>query len=692
MTSGFRTAAEPGTPTILVIDDEESMRSMLVEALGDQGYAVVTAADGDSAVLKVQAARFDIVLCDLKMPGIDGIETIKQIRAIDPDIEVIIITGHGTLEGAIEGLRHGAFDFLQKPLVLRDLFFSIGKALERRDLLERLGLFELSRTIFSTLEPDDLYRRVVQSAIQVLRGDDASLMLLDGKGTLQIALSTSLQQEILDETHLAMGERIAGRVALQPEPVVINEDAARDERFAGVTPMRPISASIVCPLTMRGELLGVLNVNRVKIPGRYTEHDRRNAMILSSLVALALGNARLHNELQARLKQLGDTQEEVIQSEKMTALGNLLSGVAHELNNPLCGILGYAQLLQQSVTDPKVRKGIEVIVREGDRAARIVSNLLTFARREKVEKKPLGLNGVIMKTLEKKAYDLKVSRIEVKADLDPRLPFVLGDFHQLQVVLGHLITNAQQAMFEANGGGVLEIRSERRQGTVVVTLSDNGPGIPAEHVRRIFDPFFTTKEVGKGTGLGLSVSQAIMRDHGGMLKQSGKPGRGATFILELPEAPPETVEAAAPAAASAGAGQPEALPPAGPRILVADAEAHVLDLLVELLRGMGYRVDTAESADGALAKVRAGVYDALIADYALPHLSGKALLDILRAEKPSLARRVIFLASDTADPRLLEFATVSGSFLLGKPFDLETMREAIRRVLDAPRAERATVH
>jgi signal transduction histidine kinase/DNA-binding NarL/FixJ family response regulator len=694
MTSGFRTAAEPGVPSILIIDDEESMRNMLTQALTDQGYAVATAADGHAAVRKVQAARFDIALCDLKMPGIDGIETLKQIKSINPDLEIIIITAHGTMESAIESLRHGAFDFLQKPLVLQDLFFSIGKALERRDLLERLGLFELSRTIFSTLDPDELYRRVVQSAVQVLRADDASLMLLDGKGALQIALSTSLQQEILSETHLAMGERIAGRVALQPEPVVINEDAARDERFAGITPLRRINAAIVCPLTMRGELLGVLNVSRVRIPGRYTERDRRNAMILASLVALALGNARLHNDLQARLQQLSDTQEEVIQSEKMTALGSMLSGVAHELNNPLCGILGYAQLLQQSITDPKVRKGIEVIVREGDRAARIVSNLLTFARREKAERKPLGLNGVILKTLEKKAYDLKVSRIEVKADLDPRLPYVLGDYHQLQTVFLNLIANAQQAMFEAHGRGALTLRSEWQDGNVVVTLSDDGPGIRPEHARRVFDPFFTTKEVGKGSGLGLSVSLAIVRDHGGVLKLTSAPGRGATFVVELPvaEAQAPQREAAAGEPAWDATGTPGAAPAAGPRILVADGEGHVVDLLVELLRGMGYRVDTAETGDRAMAKVRSGQYDALIADYALPRLDGKALLDVLRAERPSLARRVIFMASDTANPRLLEFATTSGSLLLGKPFDLETVREAVRRVLEAPRADPAAVH
>src|SRR5207245_10361193 len=258
-------------------------------------------------------------------------------------------------------------------------------------------------------------------------------------------------------------------------------------------------------------------------------------LILSSLVALALGNARLHKELRVRLQQIQDTREEIIQNEKMLALGNLLSGVAHELNNPLCGVLGYAQLLQQGNADAKIRKGVEVIVREAERAAKIVSNLLTFARREKPEKKPRGLNGVLMKTIERKAYDLKVCRVEVKADLDPKLPLVLGDFHQLMVAFGNLITNAEQAMFDANGKGILSIKSDARDGRVFVTLSDDGPGIPAENARRVFDPFFTTREIGKGVGLGLSVCFAIVRDHCGVIRVVAPgAGRGATLVIELP--------------------------------------------------------------------------------------------------------------------------------------------------------------
>jgi signal transduction histidine kinase/DNA-binding response OmpR family regulator len=682
--SGFQTTAETRRPRVLVIDDEPSVRDFLTDALTQNDFAVDVAEDGQMAIDMARSARFDVALCDLVLPGLGGLETVEQLKKIDPDIEVIIITGYGTFENAVQSLRKGALDFLQKPLVIKELILSLDRALERRDLRERVGLFDLSRTIFSTLDLDELYGRVVKSAIQVLRGDDASLMLHDENGKLFIAVSTSLQHEILAGTHLTLGERIAGRVAQQPEPVVINEDVTRDERFGGVRPMRPIHASIVCPLMMRGQLIGVLNVNRVKIPDRYTEHDRRNAMILSSLVALALGNASLHKELQVRLQQLSDAQEEMIQSEKMTALGNLLSGVAHELNNPLCGILGYAQLLMRDEIDPKVSKGVTVIAREAERAAEIVGKLLTFARREKPEKRPLGINGVILKTLERKSFDLKVSKIDIRADLDPKVPLVMGNFHQLQVVFGHLIQNAQQVMFESKGGGVLAFRTEEKDGRVIATISDDGPGFPEDHARRVFDPFFTTRQVGKGAGLGLSVCFAILRDHGGSIRAAGDPGRGACFTIEIPIASPEALkeaQRAEPADGQTGAGE-DAGPAAGPRILVSDGETHVQDLLVHLLDDMGYRFDTADGREGALEKIRSGSYDALIADFSMPHLEGPDLLKTLRAERPDLAQRVIFLSSDPTDPTVREFTSMFGSPLIGKPFSLDAIRTALRRIVE----------
>ena len=281
-----RLLAGPVPASLLVVDDEPQVRTVLKDALGESGFSVDVAADGESAILKARTTPYDVAICDLKMPGIDGLETISRIRQINPDIQFIILTAHGTLESAIESLRMGAFDFLQKPVVLKDLQFSIGRALERRNLLERSALFDLSRTIFSTLDTDELYGRLVQTAMEILRADDASLMLLDENRELYIARSTSRDIDNLTATRLALGERVAGRVAQQAEPAVINDDVAVDGRFDGVTSQRRIRAAIVCPLTMRGELIGVLSVNRLKQEISYTERDRRSAHLPPSLAPL----------------------------------------------------------------------------------------------------------------------------------------------------------------------------------------------------------------------------------------------------------------------------------------------------------------------------------------------------------------------------------------------------------------------
>jgi signal transduction histidine kinase/DNA-binding NarL/FixJ family response regulator len=675
----------PENARILIIDDDEQTRGFFRRVLGDQGYSMAEAADGAAAVEMVRGARYDVAIVDLAMPGIDGLQAIEQIRALNADIELIITTGHGTLENAIESMRRGAFDFLPKPVRSKDLQFSVGRALERHDLRERLGLYELSRTLFATLEPEDLYGRVAQSAMQVLRADDASLMLLDENRDLGIAFSTSLRREEAVKVRQALGERIAGRVAQWPEPVVIDEDVSLDQRFLGIEALRPIHAAVVCPLTMRSQLIGVLNVNRVGIHERFTERDRRNAMVLASLVALALGNARLHKELGTRLRQLHDTQEEVIQNEKMTSLGSLLAGVAHELNNPLCGVLGYAQLLLQGDADPKQRKGIEIISREAERASRIVNSLLAFARRDKPEKRPYSINAVVLKALERKSHELKACRIVIEADLDSTLPMVLGDPHQLQVLLANLITNAQQSMFEAHGGGTLAIRSVTEGGRLVITVSDDGPGIPRENMRRVFDPFFTTREIGQGPGLGLSVCFAIARDHGGKIRLDTRREKGAQFIVELPIASREEVERTAGEAEPVSAGEAAAVPPGpsaprAPRILVADGEPHVQDVLLELLADMGYGAEAVGTGEGALARLRSEAFDAVIADFTMPLLDGRRFVDSLRSECPDMGRRTIYLTGDTRNSLTIEFALGSGGLVVGKPFSLEALRAAVRRV------------
>ncbi|PYR55981.1 MAG: hypothetical protein DMF91_23025, partial [Acidobacteria bacterium] len=232
-----------------------------------------------------------------------------------------------------------------------------------------------------------------------------------------------------------------------------------------------------------------------------------------------------------------DIYHQLLQAEKMAALGQTISGVAHELNNPLATILSWAERLSQRTTlEPAVRRGLDTIFSESERAARIVRNLLTFARKRQTTRAMVDINQVVRETLALRAYEQRVSNVAVIDALAAGLPQVFADGHQVQQVLLNLIINAEQAMLQANGRGVLVLRTwhDPDQESVVLEINDDGPGIPDEVQPKIFDPFFTTKEVGKGTGLGLTVAYAIVQEHGGRIRLESRVNSGTSFYVEMP--------------------------------------------------------------------------------------------------------------------------------------------------------------
>ncbi|HEY82461.1 MAG TPA: PAS domain S-box protein [Dehalococcoidia bacterium] len=229
-------------------------------------------------------------------------------------------------------------------------------------------------------------------------------------------------------------------------------------------------------------------------------------------------------------------QEQLILADRLASLGELASGIAHELNNPLTSIVGFSDLLSGEDLPERVKEDLKVINKEAHRAAGIVKNLLAFARKHPETKEPVDINEVIRQVLELRAYEQKVHNIEVKTHLAPDLPKVMANAFQLQQVFLNIIINAEYFMIEAHKRGTLTITTERVGDIVRASFADDGPGIPKENLRRIFNPFFTTKEVGKGTGLGLSICHGIVAEHGGRIYAESELGKGATFTVELPVA------------------------------------------------------------------------------------------------------------------------------------------------------------
>jgi two-component system NtrC family sensor kinase len=241
------------------------------------------------------------------------------------------------------------------------------------------------------------------------------------------------------------------------------------------------------------------------------------------------------NERRRAEEEKHKMEEQLQISGRLAAVGELVAGVAHELNNPLAAIQAYAQLLnERDDLDDTTKSDVDTIYSQAQRASRITGNLLSFARQTKPEKHPVSINEAIERSLELHNYRMKVNNIEVTTELETGLPETMADFHQLQEVFVNLITNAEQAMTEAHGRGELVVKTRKLGDMIQAEVTDDGPGIPEKNLKRIFDPFFTTKEVGKGTGLGLSICYGIVQEHGGRLYARSKPGEGTTFVVEIP--------------------------------------------------------------------------------------------------------------------------------------------------------------
>ena len=374
--------------------------------------------------------------------------------------------------------------------------------------------------------------------------------------------------------------------------------------------------------------------------------------------------------------QSRDLYQQLLQAEKMAALGQTISGVAHELNNPLATILSWAERLAERNLDDTSRRGIDVILSESERAARIVRNLLTFARKRQSTRSMIDLNQVVRETLALRAYEQRLTNIDVVTALASGLPPVFADAHQIQQVLLNLVINAEQAMLSANGRGSLVLRTwhDVEQNAVVLQVSDDGPGVPPDVKNKIFDPFFTTKEVGKGTGLGLTVAYAIVQEHGGNIRVDSHATQGASFTVEFPVSTVENTARPRPSATIDQSVQ-------GASVLLVEDERALAMAVVEALTEAGLRVEHAGDGEEALARVRQNNYDVVICDLKMPRVDGMTLYRAIAAATPTLARRVIFVTGDVAGADAERFLEESGCRWLAKPFRLGDLLRSVREAL-----------
>ncbi len=370
-------------------------------------------------------------------------------------------------------------------------------------------------------------------------------------------------------------------------------------------------------------------------------------------------------------------QTQLLQSGRLSAVGQLISGVAHELNNPLTSIMGYAELVQRSENvPPPIKADLQKIYEQAERSAHIVRKLLTFARQYAPMREKTDINRTIEQTIDLLAYQLKVDNITIVRDLDPHLPYTQADGHQLQQVFLNIINNAHHAMKQAHGRGTLTVRTQTVDNgqTIRISFSDDGPGIPENLITRIFDPFFTTKDVGEGTGLGLSICYGIVSEHGGRIWAESELGQGATFFVELPVVTGEQRAQASPEKTVVPV-RPRGRP--SRRILIVEDELSIAGLLSRILKLDGHITDLATDGQQALNRLRQAHYDAIICDLKMPGMSGQELYQRLMEMNSPLVKRMIFTTGDVINPETQAFLKETGRPCIKKPF----LQEEVFRVL-----------
>lgn len=454
-----------------------------------------------------------------------------------------------------------------------------------------------------------------------------------------------------DPTHL-----VSTLFALIPVPVAIVDDSGRIV----------LSNSAFADIFQNIQNIQTLPHHELELPGRGTyelETVPLNEQGLKIVYA-----AEITNEVQLR--------RQVVHLEKMAAIGRLVSGVAHELNNPLAGILGYAQLVTRAELDPGTRRMVEVILAQAERAGKIVQNFLSLAAKTDPKRISFNLNEAIRNVIQLREYQENVEDIRITSDLAEDLPRAWGDPHQLEQVFLNLIVNAEDAIADAQRRpGSIHIKTTVEGERIHTTITDNGSGIHARDMARIFDPFFTTKEKHRGTGLGLSICAEIVKDHDGELYAWSTYGGGSTFTLELPIRNQIQEEEVSPVRTSQG----QSL--RGKNILVIDDEIHITELIFDVLARQGARIDLANSGVEALNQIKKKDYDVIICDQRMPGISGQRLYRLVESLNSELRHRFLFVTGDVVNAQTKRFFVQAGVQYIRKPFKIQELVDAIEGML-----------
>lgn len=426
-------------------------------------------------------------------------------------------------------------------------------------------------------------------------------------------------------------------------------------------------------LWRKDKVLGMLGTSS-RSQREFSPEETRVVLAVGGQLATTIDKIQLYEETRKAYDDLRRTQEQLLQSEKMSAVGQMISGVAHELNNPLTAILGYAQLLETEEIQPRVREYVMKMQKQAHRTQKIVQNLLSFSRQHKPQRVHADLRNVMEDTIALRDFELKSHDIVVERHFETSLPFVVADPHQLEQVYLNIINNAADAMLGGIRGGILRIGIFVDGRHVVTEFHDSGPGIADP--KRVFDPFYTTKGVGKGTGLGLSICYGIIKEHGGEISAENHPQGGALIRIKLPAAVGEKPMTEGERIVA------RREPKLVGRVLLVDAEQSVLDFEREVLSAAGLEVATLSSGEDTIALLSRESFDVIFLDSKIAGpMNSEEVFKWIQQSRPDLAPRTVLMLANSSDTDVRVFVYSSKILCLVKPFEVSDLLGVVRRVL-----------
>ena len=638
-------------PEILVVEDEILVAKNLQQRLQAFGYRVPRfVVSGEDALQVVDESPPDVVLMDVRLAGVmTGAQAAEKIRARH-DIPVVFLTAYSD-DATLQQVKAAEpFGYLLKPFREQELRITIDMALYKHSLEKKLR------------QSESKYRTLIE-------------ML--NTGIFMAALDGNFLQVNSAMVEMAGYESIGDLMQLPAEKLYAETSAWQE---------------LIAQLHRQGFVKNV-EVKSVKKNGAVYWTSIHAVLIRDSQdepVAI-LGSITDITERKQSEAALKDAQARLLQSEKLASIGQLVAGIAHELNNPLTSVVLYSQILQQMNTGEQIQNELEKVVSESMRAARIVRGLLDFARQRSVTLQPAQINSIIEKSLDLVANEVRANKIHVELNLAHDLLPAMVDELQMQQVVVNLLKNALDAIGAGRSDGCLRISTQaglssfqdqgqtEKQPVIRIAIEDNGPGIPNSLLARVFDPFFTTKPVGQGTGLGLAICHGIVAEHGGSIWGENRLEGGACFLVELRVAD-------LPGAQDGVDTQPEKKAPpelkARRSILLIDDETALLDAMTCALQEQGYQVECESDGRLALDRLSRHHYDLILSDISMPGIGGSEIYRRVQEFYPEMAQRILFITGDTVSPPTHQFLEQTGVPYLIKPFGIHQLTDRVQQFFE----------